>query len=126
MNAEQQFYCVEFVKLTFSLLPIGLILIAMVFLRRQQPTSQTLWLRSLAALWLIVAALSRLVLSRVVGLSLPGGQIYQDAEEARRSIDFYARVSEGLYLAEMAVFILFAVALVVFSRQRLQMKTPSI
>jgi hypothetical protein len=126
MSGQQQYYFAEFVKIVFGLLPIGLVLIAMIFLRRQQRTSQTLWLQSLAALWLILAGTSRLVLSTVVGISLmPKQNIFPSPEEAKHSMDFYFQVTSLLHLAELAAFTLFAVALVMFFHQRLQMKTPS-
>ena len=117
----QAYYFAEFVKVVFALLPLALVLMAMIFLRRQQRTSQTLVLQSLAALWLILAGASRLVLSRVVGIGLlPKDKIYHDAEEARRSMDFYFAASSVLHFAELAAFTLFAVALVIFFHQRLQ------
>ena len=126
MDGQQAYYFAEFVKIVFALLPIALVLFAMIFLRRQERTSQTLWLQSLAALWLVLAGISRLVLSTVVGISLlPKQNIFHSPEEAKHSMDFYFKVSSLLHFAELGAFTVFAVALVIFFHQRLQMKTPS-
>ena len=125
MDGRQAYYLAELVKIVFALLPIALVLFAMIFLRRQERTSQTLWLQSLAALWLILAGMSRLVLSTVVGISLlPKQNTFHSPEEAQHSMDFYFTVSSTLHLAELAAFILFAVALVIYFHQRLSKNTP--
>src|SRR5262249_50706424 len=120
MRGEQMYYLTELLKVVFGLLPIALILFAMIFLRRKERTSQTLWLQSLAALWLVLAGTSRLVLSTVVGITLmPKSQIYHSPEEAEHSMDFYVTVSSLLHFAELAAFTLFGVALVIYFHQRL-------
>ena len=125
MDDRQAYYLAELAKIVFALLPIALVLFAMIFLRRQERTSQTLWLQSLAALWLILAGISRLVLSTVVGISLlPKQNIFHSPEEAEHSMDFYFTVSSTLHLAELAAFILFAVALLIYFQQRLSKGTP--
>ena len=125
MDGRQAYYLAELVKIVFALLPIALVLFAMIFLRRQERTSQTLWLQSLAAVWLILAGISRLVLSTVVGISLlPKQNIFHSPEEAEHSMDFYFTVSSALHLAELAAFILFAVALLIYFHQRLSKNTP--
>ena len=125
MDDRQAYYLAELVKIVFALLPIALVLFAMIFLRRQERTSQTLWLQSLAALWLILAGISRLVLSTVVGISLlPKQNIFRSPDEAQHSMDFYFTVSSTLHLAELAAFILFAVALLIYFQQRLSKGTP--
>jgi len=124
VSGPQQYYLTELVKIAFGLLPIALVLFAMIFLRRQERTSQTVWLQSLAALWLVLAGTSRIVLSTVVGISLlPKQNIFHSPEEAQRSMDFYFTVSSLLRFAELAAFTLFAVALVIFFHQRLSAKT---
>jgi len=126
MRGEQAYYLAELVKIVFALLPITLVLFAMIFLRRQERTSQTLWLQSLAAIWLILAGTSRIVLSTVVGISLLSKQkIFHSPEEAQHSMDFYFTVSSVLHFASLAAFTLFAVALVIFFHQRLQMKAEA-
>ena len=125
MDGRQAYYLAELVRIVFALLPIALVLFAMIFLRRQERTSQTLWLQSLAALWLILTGMNRLVLSTVVGISLlPKQNIFHSPEEAQHSMDFYFTVSSTLHLAELAAFILFAVALVIYFHQRLSKNTP--
>src|SRR5881392_554282 len=120
MRGEQAYYLTEFVKIVFGLLPIALVLFAMIFLRRRERTSQTLWLQSLAGLWLLIAIASRLVLSHVVGLSiLPNNKILSSSEEATEHMNFYFTVSSVLRFAELAAFTLFAVALVTYFHQRL-------
>jgi amino acid transporter len=126
MHGEQAYYLTELVKIVFALLPIALILFAMIFLRRQERTSQTLWLQSLAGLWLILGATSRLVLSTVVGISLmPKQQMFHTPEEAQHSMDFYFTVSSLLHFAELGAFTLFAIALVIYFHARLPKKTAS-
>jgi amino acid transporter len=119
MDGKQAYYLAELVKIVFALLPIALVFFAMIFLRRQERTSETLWLQSLAALWLLLAAISRLVLSTVVGISLlPKENIFRNAEEAKHSMDFYFTVSSALHFAELAAFTLFAVALLIYFHHR--------
>jgi hypothetical protein len=126
MGGEQAYYFGELVKIVGALIPIALVLFAMIFLRRQERTSQTLWLQSLAALWLILAGTSRLVLSTVVGISLlPKQNIFHSAEEAQHSMDFYFSVSSMLRFAELSAFFLFAVALLIYFHERLPKKTLS-
>ena len=126
MCGEQAYYLTELVKIVFALLPIALVLFAMIFLRRRERTSQTLWLQSLAGLWLILAATSRLVLSTVVGISLmPKQQVFHTPEEAQHSMDFYFTVSSLLHFAELGAFTLFAIALVIYFHARLPKKTAS-
>src|ERR1700682_4338369 len=120
MSGEQAYYFGEFVKMAFLLLPIGLILIAMIFLRRAQRTRQSLLLQSLAGLWLVIAIISRLVLSHVIGLSVfPSNKILSSPQEATQHIDFYFAVSSALHFAELVAFTAFSVALLIFFRQRL-------
>ena len=123
MDGKQAYYLTEFVKIVFGLLPIVLVLFAMIFSRRQERTSHTLWLQSLAALWLVLAGASRLVLSSVVGMSLLPQKIFHDQAEAQHRIDFYFTVSSLLHFAELAAFTLFAVALVIYFHQRLPKRT---
>jgi len=128
MRGEQAYYLTEFVKIVFGLLPIALVLFAMIFLRRRERTSQTLWLQSLAGLWLLIAIASRLVLSHVVGLSiLPNNKILSSPQEATEHMNFYFTVSSVLRFAELAAFTLFAVALVIYFHQRLSQRahTPN-
>jgi hypothetical protein len=126
MSGEQAYYFSEFVKMAFSLLPIGFILIAMIFLRRAQRTRESLVLQSLAGLWLAIALISRLVLSRVIGLSLlPKDRVFANAQEANDRMNLYFAVSSGLQFAEQAAFVLFAIALLMFFRQRLPTPSPS-
>jgi amino acid transporter len=119
MDGKQAYYLAELVKIVFGLLPIALVLFAMIFLRRHERTSQTLWLQSLSALWLILAGISRLVLSTVVGISLLPQKIFHDQAEVQHRMDFYFTVSSLLHFAELAAFTLFAVALVIYFHQRL-------
>ena len=120
MSAPQQYYLTELVKIAFGLLPIALVLFAMIFLRRQERTSQTLWLQSLAGLWLVLAGTSRIVLSTVVGISLlPNQKIFHSEADAQHSMDFYFTVSSVLHFAELAAFTLFAIALVIYFHKRL-------
>jgi O-antigen ligase len=126
MSGEQTYYFTELLRVVFSLLPIALVFMAMVFLRRGERTSHALWLQLLAALWLILAGVSRLVLSRVVGISMfPKQTIFHDEAEAHHSMDFYFTVSSVLHFAELTAFTLFAVALVIFFHQRLRAKAPN-
>jgi uncharacterized membrane protein len=126
MDGKQACYFAEFAKIVFALLPITLVLFAMIFLRRQERTSQTLWLQSLAALWLILAGISRLVLSTVVGISLlPKQNIFHSPEKAQHSMDFYFTVSSAIHFSELAAFTLFAVALLIYFHERLSKNTPS-
>ena len=114
------YYFNEFLRIVFALLPIALILVAIIFLRRQQRTRQTLVLQSLAGLWLVAAAASRLILSQVVGMGLfPQSQIYANAEDAMAKMRFYEEIQVLLHFAEQGVFILFAIALLIFYRQDL-------
>ena len=125
MDGKQAYYFSEFVKIVVALLPIALVLFAMIFLRRQERTSQTLRLQALAALWLILAGISRLALSTVVGINLlPKQDIFNSAEEAGHSMDFYYTVASALYWAELAAFALFAVALLIYFHQRLSKNHP--
>jgi len=126
MGGEQAYYLGELVKVACALVPIALVLFAMIFMRRHERTSQTLWLQSLSALWLILAGISRLVLSTVVGIRLLQKQnIFHSAEEAQHSMDFYFSVSSMLHFAELSAFFLFAVALLIYFHDRLPKKTPS-
>jgi hypothetical protein len=126
MGSEQAYYLGELVKIVCALVPIALVLFAIIFLRRRERTSQTLWLQSLAALWLILAGTSRLVLSTVVGISLlPKQNIFHSAEEAQHSTDFYFSVSSVLHFAELAAFFLFAVGLLIYFHERLPKQSPS-
>jgi hypothetical protein len=73
------YYFNEFVRIVLGLLPIALILIAMIFLRRQHRTRHTIFLQWLAGVWLAAAAASRLVLSQVVGMGLfPKDGVYSN------------------------------------------------
>lgn len=120
-SGEQAYYFGEFVRLVSTLLPIGLILIAMIFFRRAQRTSETFVLQSLAGLWLVVATTNRLILSSVTGISMFGkDKIWSSPQEEAKHIDFYFAVSSVLHFAELTAFMFFAAALLVFFRQRLQ------
>ena len=120
----QAYYLKEFVRIVLALLPISFVLFGMIFLRRQERTSQTFWLQSLAGLWLGLAATSRLVLSTVVGIDLlPKDRIMGNAQEAQQSLNFYFSVSTLLHFAELAAFTLFGMALVLYFHERLPKKS---
>ncbi|HEV3392040.1 MAG TPA: hypothetical protein VG103_00885 [Chthoniobacterales bacterium] len=117
------YYFNEFVRIVLGLLPIALILIAMIFLRRQHRTRHTIFLQWLAGVWLAAAAASRLVLSQVVGMGLfPKDGVYSNPEDAMARFRFYDEIQSLLHFIELGAFILFAVALLIFCRQNLQRK----
>jgi hypothetical protein len=55
MQSEQAYYFGEFVRFAFGVLPIGLLFLAMIFLRRRERTSGTRRLTWLSAVWLLAA-----------------------------------------------------------------------
>jgi hypothetical protein len=114
----------SFAMLAFSLLPIGLMLVAMVFLRRAVRTPQTLLLQCSAILWLLVAVAARIASNPVIGLQLIPGHTqvfakWSSPQEAKEYMDAYFKVAMALNFIENALFILLAVALVTFYRDQL-------
>src|SRR3954451_23558824 len=95
MQSEQAYYLAEFVKFAFGVLPIGLLLLAMIFLRRRQRTPGTLRLTWLSAVWLLAAVTNRLVASRVVGVQMFSSptDTFASAEEGRAYLTLAARVA---------------------------------
>ncbi len=87
--------------IVFSVLPIGLVLLAMIVLRRtHRDRVTTLLLQSSAAAWFVIALINRLLAGRARGMSVPG-----------QSTPLLERLEEGS-------FIVFAVILFLFFRHR--------
>jgi hypothetical protein len=108
--------------LIFFLLPIALVLIAMIFLRRAHRTRRTLLLQVLAIAWFLAALASSLASNPRFGLSLlPSRRIFANftgPQEASAFMTSYFNVVTALLIITQVLFILFATALLDFFRDR--------
>jgi hypothetical protein len=112
------YYFNEFVRVVLFLLPIALIFLAVIFLHRRHRNRHTFYLRLFAAVWLLAAAGTQLVLSKVVGMGLfPKDAVSSSPEDAMAKFRFYEEVQSLLHFVELGAFILFGVALLIFCRQ---------
>jgi hypothetical protein len=119
MQSEQGYYLAELLKVAWALLPIALILIAVIFLRRRERTRRTLLLQLTAVFWLLAAGASQVLLNRAVGVSIfPQNHIFHNEREVTERADFYFRLFRGLHIVEQVAFVLFAVSLLIFFRRR--------
>ena len=115
------YYLQEFVRIVLALLPIALIFIATIFLYRRNRLREIFYLRLFAGCWLAAAIANRLILSSVVGMgAVPKTQIYTNPDEAVATFRFYEELQTLSHFAEQGLFILFAVAFVIFCRHGVQ------
>ena len=123
MQGDSFFYWVEQSgRLIFFLLPIALVLIAMIFLRRAHRTRRTLLLQVLAIAWFLAALVSSLASNPRFGLLLsPSRRIFSSFSSLKQAEDFmasYFKVATALFIVAQVLFILFATALFEFFRDR--------
>src|SRR3954471_20047003 len=100
-KSPQAYYLAELAQVAWGLLPIAIILIAVIFLRRRERTRRTMLLQLSAAFWLVVAGASQVTLNHAVGLQIfPRNHIFSSQDESARWDDFYMTMFHGLHLAE--------------------------
>ena len=98
------------------LLPVGLLLLGAIFLRRRQRGGRTRALQSAAAAWFIAAIVTQLALNPAVGFFRIPNNIMMDTEGAAR-LQLYTTIASALTYLELALFITFAVVFLLYARR---------
>ena len=116
-GAPLAYYLHELIRIVWGVAPVAFIFLAMVFLYRAQPTRESYVLRALAGVWLAATGSCRLVFSSVLWYGMaPSGTIFSGNFSWW---NLYEKFSSMLWFAEQGAATFFAVAIMVYSRQRL-------
>jgi hypothetical protein len=121
-DSSAYYYFEQSARLVFLLLPVALMLIAMICLRRAPRTQRTLLLQVLAIAWFLAALASLITSNPVTGLSLLSSRHifakFHSPQEANEFMASYFKVATALFIIAQVLFILFATALFEFFRDR--------
>jgi hypothetical protein len=113
METEQGFYLAELAKLVFAVSPIALILIAVIFQRRKEPTRILFWMQLTAGFWLTLALANRLLFAWSGGLFNPKN------DHSFERLRTYLRIGDVTWNLETLLFLSFAILFLVHCRRGL-------
>ena len=111
MSGESTYYFLQFLRMVLPLVPIGLVVIAMMFLCRSRRIRLTFWLRATAVIWLVIAIGNRFMFTWAQGTFST-----HDPNGLSRMLT-YLLLSDYTWTAESAVFIIFAILLLIYFRR---------
>jgi hypothetical protein len=108
-SSEQAYYLIESGKILWAVAPIGVIFVALAFLRHSQPSLIMFWLRLTTGVWLLVSIANRILLGWAVGRFGPGAP-------SLNRLETYTRVGGYGWIVEGTAFLCFAILLLLWCR----------